>query len=220
MDISTVTASTTTAASAASPTSPGVISSDFNTFLKMLTAQMQNQDPLNPTDSSDYATQLATFSGVEQQVKTNDLLNSLSAQLALSGLGVMAGWVGQEARAAMPARFDGSPVTIVPSVDSAADEAQLVVRDPSGREVARGAIPVSSEPVEWAGVGEDGSPLASGLYSFEVVSLKDGQVLGSKVAEVYGTVTEVRTENGATVLVMEGGATVASSAVTGLRRAG
>ncbi len=41
------------------------ISADFETFLKMLTVQMQNQDPLNPVDSSDYATQLATFSGVE-----------------------------------------------------------------------------------------------------------------------------------------------------------
>ena len=37
------------------------ISADFETFLKMLTVQMQNQDPLNPVDSSDYATQLATF---------------------------------------------------------------------------------------------------------------------------------------------------------------
>ena len=56
------------------------VSSDFETFLKMLTVQMQNQDPLNPVDSSDYAIQLATFSGVEQQVKTNDLLASLGQQ--------------------------------------------------------------------------------------------------------------------------------------------
>ena len=41
-------------------------SSDFETFLKMLTVQMQNQDPLNPVESTDYAVQLATFSGVEQ----------------------------------------------------------------------------------------------------------------------------------------------------------
>ena len=57
-------------------TAPNVISSDFETFLKMLTVQMENQDPLNPTDSSEYAMQLATFSGVEQQVLTNDLLNA------------------------------------------------------------------------------------------------------------------------------------------------
>ena len=58
------------------------ISSDFDTFLKMLTAQMQNQDPFNPIDSTDYATQLATFSGVEQQTRTNDLLTNLGSQIA------------------------------------------------------------------------------------------------------------------------------------------
>ena len=39
-------------------------SSDYETFLKMLTVQMQNQDPLNPVESSDFAAQLATFSSV------------------------------------------------------------------------------------------------------------------------------------------------------------
>ena len=48
-----------------------------NRFLKLLTTQMQNQDPLNPIDSTDYAAQLATFSGVEQQVRTNSLLADL-----------------------------------------------------------------------------------------------------------------------------------------------
>jgi len=41
-----------------------LVSSDFDTFLKMMTTQVQNQDPLNPVDSSDYAVQLATFSSV------------------------------------------------------------------------------------------------------------------------------------------------------------
>lgn len=52
------------------------LSSDFEVFLQMLTAQMKYQDPLNPVDSTDYATQLATFSGVEQAVLTNDLLKN------------------------------------------------------------------------------------------------------------------------------------------------
>lgn len=62
-----------------SPTSSsGALTSDFDTFLRMLTVQMQNQDPLDPVDSADYAVQLATFSGVEQQVRTNELLTELS----------------------------------------------------------------------------------------------------------------------------------------------
>ena len=50
---------------------------DFETFLKILTAQIQNQDPINPIDSSDYATQLATFSSVEQQVLANSHLEKI-----------------------------------------------------------------------------------------------------------------------------------------------
>ena len=66
------------------------IDSDFETFLIMLTTQMKIQDPLNPIDSSDFAVQLATFSSVEQQVKTNDLLASLGQQLGFMGLSRLA----------------------------------------------------------------------------------------------------------------------------------
>ena len=192
---------------------------DFDTFLRMLTAQMRNQDPTDPIDSADYAVQLATFAGVEQQVRTNDLLAGLSGQMALSGLAQMASWVGREARAAMPAWFDGSPVTISPNPLAVADAAELVVRDADGQEVVLLPIPVSSEPVEWAGVTADGDPLPSGLYRFEVVSLSGGAPLRTETAEVYGRVREVRSVDGQALLVMEGGATVAASAVTALRAA-
>lgn len=208
-----------TAPPAAAP-SGRVISSDFNTFLRMLTVQMQNQDPLDPIDSADYAVQLATFSGVEQQVKTNELLGALSGQIALSGLAELASWVGREVRAAMPARFDGSPITLSPNPVANADTAELVVRDAQGREISRSPIPVSAGPIEWAGVAADGSPLPPGLYRFEVVSLSAGQPLRTDPAELYARVNEVRAEGGKTVLVLEGGVTVASDAVTGLRQAG
>ena len=67
-------------------TTASKISSDFETFLKMLTAQISNQDPLNPIDASDYSTQLATFSGVEQQVLTNDLLRQIQNKLTATDL--------------------------------------------------------------------------------------------------------------------------------------
>ena len=213
--------STSPTAPAPPPATPNrAISSDFNTFLRMLTTQMQNQDPLDPIDSADFAVQLATFSGVEQQVRTNELLGQLSGQLSLSGLAEMASWVGQEARAAMPARFDGAPITLSPNPVATADAAELVVRDAQGREVSRAPIPVLAEPIEWAGVGPGGTPLPSGLYRFEVVSLSAGEVLRTDPAELYATVTEVRAEGGKTILVMQGGATVEADKVTALRHAG
>ncbi|NNF91122.1 MAG: flagellar hook assembly protein FlgD, partial [Boseongicola sp.] len=90
------------------------LSSDFETFLLMLTTQMQNQDPLNPIESQDFAVQLATFSGVEQQVLSNELLETLATGMGLSGMSQLAGWVGMEARVTAPAAFDGTPITLAP----------------------------------------------------------------------------------------------------------
>jgi len=195
------------------------ITSDFDTFLRMLTVQMQNQDPLDPIDSADYAAQLATFSGVEQQVLTNELLVGLTSQLALSGLADMAAWVGQEARAPMAGAFDGTPITLSPNPVAIADRVELVVRDSAGLEVSRSEIPNSADPIEWAGVTADGAPLPNGLYGFEVVSYAGDEVLLAEPAEIYATVTEVRSIDGRTVLVMEGGAMVAAESVTALRAA-
>ena len=218
MNTSTVTPVAGAPAATATPSAAGgTLTSDFNTFLKMLTVQMQNQDPLDPIDSADYAVQLATFSGVEQQVTSNELLSGISGQLVLSGLSDMAGWVGQEVRAPMPAWFDGAPVTISPNPLAIADEVELVVKDAQGVEIDRQLIPVSSEPIEWAGVGADATPLPAGFYSFEVVSKSGGEVLSTDQAEIYATVNEVRAVDGKMVLVTAGGGTVAADLVTALR---
>ena len=137
-----VTGTTSNTATQANPAQAAAgISADFEMFLKMLTVQMQNQDPLNPVDSTDYATQLATFSGVEQAVMTNDLLKALSAQLTSGGLADMAAWVGKEARAATPAYFDGQPVTLAPNPAALADQAEIIVRNDLGVEVQRFSVP-------------------------------------------------------------------------------
>lgn len=206
------------------PASAGVIaapsqkiSSDFETFLRMLTVQMQNQDPLNPVDSSDYAVQLATFSGVEQAVLTNDLLKNLTAQLNISGMAEMAAWVGKEARAVAPANFDGNPVMLSPNPVRIADRAQIVVSDADGVEVQRFDIPVTTEPVEWAGVGPGGTAFPNGLYSFQLINSAGGQELSRDPVEIYSTVTEVRSQDGQNLLILGGGVAVASGQVTALR---
>ena len=120
------------------------LSSDFETFLKMLTTQMENQDPLNPVESAEFAMQLATFSGVEQQIRTNGLLADMVSGLGASGLSQLAGWVGMEARVNSPVVFDGAPITLAPEPDPASDAAFLVVRDATGGVVSREAIPLNA----------------------------------------------------------------------------
>ena len=193
------------------------ISSDFEMFLQMLTAQMQYQDPLNPIDSTDYATQLATFSGVEQAVQTNDLLRALTEQMGVAGLADMAGLVGKEARAAAPAYFDGQPITLYPRPAALGDRAELIVRDDAGVEVQRLPLLSSEESIVWAGVSTNGDPLPAGSYSFEVATFSGDTVIAQDPVEAYSRVTEVRLDAGQTMLVLQGGVTVPSSAVTALR---
>jgi len=194
-----------------------MVSSDFETFLKMLTVQMENQDPLNPIESSDFAVQLATFSGVEQQVKTNDLLDAMSAQLGAMSISDLAGWVGMEARAATPAWFSNSPLTLQPDPASGAEHTFVVVRDSAGNMVDRVEIPVSDKPLQWAGVDASGNPIPPGLYTFHLQSFSQDKIIGDEQMAVYSEVVEARVENGQTMLVLAGGGEVLAADIDALR---
>ena len=193
------------------------LSSDFEVFLTMLTAQLENQDPLNPVDATDYATQLATFSSVEQQVRTNDLLVALGQQFGEMGLAQLAGWVGMEARVAAPAYFDGAPLTLYPGTAASADDAALVVRDAAGLVVSRQPILLDDQPFDWAGTDDFGGPLAPGTYSFSIESYSNGQVIDVSVAETYALVGEAKFTNGRTIVVLAGGVQVPVSDISALR---
>jgi flagellar basal-body rod modification protein FlgD len=216
--ISATTTATSTQTSSASSGASSVISSDFETFLTMLTVQMQNQDPLNPIESTDYAVQLATFSEVEQAVMTNDLLEKLSSQLGLMGFSQLSGWVGKEARSESAAYFDGSsPVTLSGDFASAANRAVLVVRDIDGRVVQEVTISPDNETFEWTGVDDQGASVAAGLYNFEIENYYDTDHLSTTTVESYSKIIEARADDGDVVLVLEGGNEIASSDVTALR---
>lgn len=197
-----------------------VISSDFETFLLMLTTQLENQDPLNPIESQDFAVQLATFSGVEQQVLTNDLLENLTGALGASDLAQLAGWVGMEARVNAPAYFDGTPIDVAVSVDPGSDSAQLVVRDAYGREVSREEVPTNDDALSWVGTDASGQPLSPGTYTFEIVSINQGIETSAQSAMHYARVNEARIGVEETELVIGGGIVVPSSQVTALRESG
>jgi len=193
------------------------LSSDFETFLKMLTTQMRNQDPLNPVESSDFAVQLATFSSVEQQVQTNELLTGLGSQMATLGMGQFPGWIGLEAEVRAPVRFNGDPVPFESVVDPRADAAELVVTDPQGAVAARSPLPAESGPVLWTGRDSQGQPLPPGAYTLSVRSEAAGETIATHDAHMRSRVAETRLEDGAVRLVLENGQSVAPAAVIGLR---
>lgn len=216
MDISTI------GSQSAAPTRPTdaaatKISSDYTTFLRMLTTQLQNQDPLNPIESSDYAVQLATFSGVEQQTRTNQLLESLGGQFNVLGMAQMAGWVGQQARVDAPVWMDGDPVSLSPNPAVGSDRATLVVKDSRGTVVSRQDIPPTTDPFSWTGLGIDGQPLPRGQYSLSLESYRDGEMLTETSVEHYARIQEAQGSATGTWLMLEGGIKVRADKITALR---
>lgn len=194
-----------------------VLSSDFETFLLMMTTQLKNQDPLNPIDSQDFAVQLATFSGVEQQVRTNDLLASLVGGMGDSGLSQLAGWVGMEARVSAPVAFQSAPVDIAIAPDPGSDKAELIVMDSLGTEVSRQEVPLGIDTIEWVGTGHDGQPLPTGAYTLQLASINQGEVTSTRPVSHYARIQEARQGFDGVELVVLGGTVVASENVTALR---
>lgn len=192
-----------------------VIDSDFETFLHMLTTQMRHQDPLNPVEATDFAVQLATFAGVEQQVRTNQLLEGLTTQ---AGIGELAGLVGLTARAPVPAYYDGDPVDLSFAPAAEAEAAELVVRNAMGNEIERIAVEPDAHAHSWSGLGGDGNPRPSGQYSFEIVSYAEGEPIAAEPAEVYAPIVEARRVGDTQIAVLPGGIEVNVDLISALRQ--
>lgn len=193
------------------------LTSDFETFLLMLTAQAKNQDPLEPLDSSEYASQLAQFSMVEQQVQTNELLSSLSVNMGNVDMGELAAWVGMEVRSASSFYFDGEPLTLQVEVDPAATAAKMAIRDESGTVIER--ISVASDQAEfvWAGTDGAGNPLPPGSYSATLESYDGDELLSEQLASAYNKVVEAQVLDGSVFLTLKSGQVVPAGIVTGVR---
>jgi flagellar basal-body rod modification protein FlgD len=118
-----VTSTTLTAASTSTPTptpsAPPSTTLDYSAFLRLLIAEMKNQDPTKPMDSAQFVAQLASFSNVEQAVKTNAKLDSIMSSLALTQA---EGFIGRTVTSA-----DGSVTGKVVSVRVTSDGAMATL---------------------------------------------------------------------------------------------
>ncbi|MBV1896411.1 MAG: flagellar hook assembly protein FlgD [Rhodobacteraceae bacterium] len=210
----TSTAAVQSTTSAAAPTS---VTSDFDSFIKLLTAQARYQDPMDPIDSTEFASQLAQFSMVEQQVLTNDMLAALYGLTGTSNMASLASWVGMEARANTPMYFDGDPIEISPNPYILADEVYMVVTDEAGNEIQRTQIEVSDDSVQWHGYNTSGDLVDHGVYNFTIESYVDDELVVADPAEVYARIDEAQVIQGEVVLVLEGGHSVLATSVSALR---
>lgn len=178
---------------------------DFETFVKMLTTQLKNQDPMDPMDSASFASQLAAFSSVEQQVLSNSHLETIKAHLGSSDLLSFTNWIGKFAKVTGPAHFSGTSIDIAISIPESAERAELVVKNEAGSVVFR--KPISNETTEYSWTGEDaaGKIAKSGAYQFFIETFKKDVSQGEKEMAAYQNVKEVQFEEGQFSIIFSGG---------------
>jgi len=201
----------------AEETSSSALASDFETFLRLLTTQLQNQDPSKPIDSTEFVAQLASFSAVEQQINTNTKLDELISQVNGGVTSDLSKWIGADVKSEAPTIFSGNSIDAFYSIPNSADTAQLVVKNKAGTEIDRRSIDVNSTEFSWDGKDTSLNDFPEGEYSFSVESFEATKSLGLQAAQTFSTVNETRLTDGAIELVFSDGSKMPASNVTAVR---
>lgn len=172
------------------------LASDFDDFLILLTTQLQHQDPLDPMDSGEFTQQLVSFTGVEQQIQTNQNLETLADLSRLNNVGATAAYLGNEALVEAPfGDHDTDGISWQYANAEATDSVKLAVLNEDGDTIyeEEGNIGLGIHPFEWDGYTTSGELAAPGNYRLEVTALDDqGDSLNAGVA-VQETITAVDT---------------------------
>lgn len=176
----------TSAAVSATPTtddSSSTISADFDTFLKLLTAQLANQDPLNPTDGTEFTGQLAQFSSLEQQIQTNKLLQEQLDSLPDTKQAEAISYVGNDILAPGSAFTLGSSGNIEFTYDAESEMESATARiyDEEGELVREFSVEGTEgiHEVLWDGRDDSGNRLEQGIYTVKVEGAKSGSTATS-----------------------------------------
>lgn len=151
------------------------LADNFDTFLTLLTAQLQNQDPLAPMDSNQFTQQLVQFSQVEQQIATNEQLEEMLTQSRAAAAGTALSYLGKEAILASSNTFlSNDAAKWSYSLPEDARSVTLEVRDASGRAVfrANGETSSGSHLFVWEGRNTAGVAQPDGVYRL-VVTARD-----------------------------------------------
>jgi len=170
------------------------IANNFQTFLTLLTTQLQNQNPLDPLDTNQFTAQLVQFAGVEQQLRQNDQLATL-VSLEKSAQSTQAlGYVGYTVSVdGSKAPYDGTNSAAWTLNAPNDTTAAITITNSAGQTVFSGNYPVTKGKANftWDGKGNDGTQYPAGYYTINA-SGKDSA--GNNVAipsQVQGVVDSV-----------------------------
>lgn len=194
------------------------IAQNFDTFLQLLTTQLRNQNPLDPLDTNQFTQQLVQFTGVEQQLKTNEFLEAMMTSTQTANNSQAVSYVGKIVTASgTKAEMVKGAATWHFAVDTKADII-ATVRDAKGNIVFTKTGPVNKgESVfTWDGIGNDGKQRPDGSYTVSIEARDANGKLVDVATEMTGEVTGVDFSGSEPVLIV-GGARVNLSAILSVR---
>jgi len=209
---------TSTTGTTANSTGTLDFTQNFNTFLTLLTTQLQNQDPLSPMDTNQFTQQLVSFSEVEQQIDTNNYLQQL-IQLQTAGQTMAATpMIGQTIEYnGASAPLQNSQASFVYTLPSAAAQATLVVTDANGQVVysAPGETSVGQHSFVWNGQTTSGQQMPDGgAYTLQVLAGDASANQITATVQSIGTVSGVSVDNGSPTFDLDGISVPMSALVT------
>lgn len=188
-------ANTAAGTQSAAQSSAATLAEDFSTFLTLLTTQLQNQDPMDPLDSNEFTNQLVAFTGVEQQIQTNQNLEDLLASTKDNNLAGVAGFLGQEALInGNTGTHEGNGIRFEVDLAQAPDKLAFEILNDVGDVVHRGSgsLFAGRQEYMWDGTNELGQQAPDGDYSLRVGALVGGDPIASTIF-VQDEITSVDT---------------------------
>ena len=186
--------STMPAISTGAPTTGTGLKGTTDEFLKLFMAQLQQQDPFNPTSGADMVSQLAQLSSVEQARQTNTELSDISAAQSSEASAGLSSLIGRQCSATAGSfsigATGGSPPPVAITSTSATSGAAIVIEDASGKEIRRIKIPdgTTATSLQWDGKDASGNTVPPGSYKMSVDS---GKSTGTIDAQWQGKVAAV-----------------------------
>jgi len=208
-----------TGSTSSTSTSGARLADNFDTFLQILTTQLKNQNPLDPLDTNQFTQQLVQFSGVEQQLKTNEFLEAMMTSTQNANNSQAVSYIGKIVTA------EGSKTELLNGAATwhfATDKAATItasVRDKDGNVVytKTGTVKQGESVFSWDGVGSDGRQKPDGSYSITIEGRDGDGKLVNVATQMTGEVTGIDFSGSEPVLVV-GGARVNLSAVLSVRQ--
>jgi len=194
----------------------------FSTYLKILIAQLKNQDPTNATDPNQFTQELIQMQQVQAQISNNEALEKLQKATTANGLASGVGYIGNYVRAASEDgdfALQGGTAEIGYTLEGAASDCKIVVKNAGGSIVAtlNGGKGAGDNYVTWDGKNANGEVLADGAYTFTVVAVNaGGNAVTSSNPTALFKVTGVQSNDDGTLTLSAGNLSLLSTDVTGV----